>query len=323
MASRPLSAATAIGRISWFGRHPVRVGHPCPRRAARGVRVEAEHRAGLVRVRVGSGHDEQRRAVAGEGDVAVGRRQRRPAARADDRHRHRHQRAGLAHTAVGLVDAAEGAQAGEEQRVGSRHVRHLPRHAAGQAGGRRHLGPGERRRAGYPRRLPQALAAGLDGQRGLCALRDGDDRRGGRRHVVGQRGRRLERLGCRQAGRRQSLPLDQAGRRSRRVPAGGPQPVVGDADDHPVADGREGHGLAVHGQRQLPRRRRPGRDREQQPAEGRRGLAGEGRPVAEHGHREALGDVGGDRAGLVELLAHHRLRLGRGRRGRGSGRRRC
>ena len=63
-------------------------------------------------------------------------------------------------------------------------------------------------------------------------------------------------------------------------------------------------------QGQLPRRRRAGRDRQQQPAEGRRRLAGEGRPVGEHGHRQALGDVGGDGAGLVELLAHDRLRLG-------------
>ena len=120
MASRPLSTAMAIGSDQLVGRHLVRVGHPGPGRAARGARVEAEDRAGLVGVRVGSGHDEQRRAGPGEGHVAVGRRQRRPAARADHGHRHRHERAGLAHATVGLVDPAERAEAGEEQRVGRR-----------------------------------------------------------------------------------------------------------------------------------------------------------------------------------------------------------
>ena len=178
-----------------------------------------------------------------------------------------------------VVDAAERAQAGEEQRVRTRHVRDppAPRRRAGPPAGRPGSRSAARRRASTapstgPRRRSRRPAGTPRPWRWSRA-----SRRPARRRRAG--GRRLERLGRREAGRGESLPPTRPGGTGGVLHRRGPRAVVGDADEDPVADGRDGDGLAIDRRRQLPRRPRAGRDRQQHTAEGRRGLTGQRRPA--------------------------------------------
>ena len=299
MASRPPSAATRDRSDELVGGHrrPGRPSASTRLAVLDGARVEAEHRARLVECRVGAGHDEQGRSARRR----EARRRRRwttasirwtPTTGTRPRGPWRRPRATQR---AGLVDAAAACR-GRRGTARRPHGRRPPpglRRRGGRPGGATCVqvsGAG----AGHPRRRPQALGPGLDDEHGLAALRDGEDGGRGRRDVVGQRDGGLERLG-----RRGARPGTVVSRRHSTsvvsppsVPAGRPQPVVGDADDAPCRRcSASAMGWRITGKGAASTAPSPGGTASSRPAEGRRGLAGDGRALGEHRDREPLGHV--------------------------------